>query len=182
MVRLTGRNGRITSTAMSRHLQKKFTVTFEIEAKNDLAEIESQAGIKGTLGSFQIGSKIPSLFKRRYRKTHYSSSRLSLSSQAPANASLERVAESLLKKLDVKRVQRMQVQLLDCKFFVRIGVFYTEYPPQVVLPLEIMRFATATGARLTVDYYQCSSMALSPQDRLARARLLRRLKRETGRA
>ena len=86
---------------MSQRLKKKFTITFEIEAKNDLSEIEALAGIKGTLGSFQIGSRIPSIFRRVSVKKRYITSRLSLSSQAPANAGLQRVAESLLKKLDV---------------------------------------------------------------------------------
>ena len=160
-------------------MQKKFVISFEIEAKNDLALIESKAGIPAPYGSFHMGARQPSFLRPRPGNTHYRSSRLSIPSASPANAPLEAHGTSLRKKLDVSRLRRLRTQLADCRFLLRIGVFYLADPPPIVLPATIMRLAIATGAEVTLDYYQCSSFGpLSPQERLARGRLIRSVKRD----
>ncbi len=164
---------------MRRHLKVKYTIAFEIVAKEDLALIESKTRLNPALGSFRMGAKITSLFKPRPGKTHYRCSRLSITSTAPANAGLERHAASIISQLDIKRLRRVRAQLTACRFQIRIGVFYVTELPQIELPTNVMELAVNTNAELSLDCYKCSSMApVGPKERLVRARLLRHLKQE----
>lgn len=130
-----------------------FKVAFEIEAREDLSIISSKSGLAPGTGSFQKGKPIPSVFTRNNVDGRFSFSRLTIAPSSPANAGLERQAASLCAKLDARQLMRLKSKLPKGRFLIRIGVFYTNHPPQLELPESILSLAVNTTAKLTVDYY-----------------------------
>jgi hypothetical protein len=149
---------RLPNSIYMKQVQKaQFLVSLDVESKDSLAEMADRFNVRPSLGSFDRGRKIA--FPLKPRGVHYSYSRLSVHTSPKSHSSLMARIMSLCKKIASTKILLKAPGSERYRFFIRIGVFYVEEPPSIILPIDLMKLASSLGAPIRLEQYRCSTLA-----------------------